>query len=47
MSDVDQITQNNAAASQELASTAERMASEADVLQDLVAYFRIPAGGAR
>jgi methyl-accepting chemotaxis protein len=44
MSDVDQITQNNAAASQELASTAERMAAEADALQELVSYFRIPAG---
>jgi methyl-accepting chemotaxis protein len=44
MSEVDQITQNNAAASQELASTAERMAAEADALQDLVSYFRIPAG---
>jgi methyl-accepting chemotaxis protein len=42
--DVDQITQNNAAASEELASTAEKMASEADALQDLVSYFRIPAG---
>jgi methyl-accepting chemotaxis protein len=46
MSEVDQITQNNAAASQELASTAERMAAEADALQDLVSYFRIPAGRA-
>ncbi|HET6764233.1 MAG TPA: methyl-accepting chemotaxis protein [Longimicrobiaceae bacterium] len=46
MSDVDQITQNNAAASEELASTAERMASEADALQAMVAYFRIPAGRA-
>jgi methyl-accepting chemotaxis protein len=42
--DVDQITQNNAAASEELASTAEKMASEADALQDLVSYFRIPQG---
>jgi methyl-accepting chemotaxis protein len=45
MNEVDQITQNNAAASQELASTAERMAAEADALQERVAYFRIPAGG--
>ncbi|MDB4947794.1 MAG: methyl-accepting chemotaxis sensory transducer [Gemmatimonadetes bacterium] len=44
MADVDQITQNNAAASQELASTAERMASEADALQAMVGFFRIPAG---
>jgi methyl-accepting chemotaxis protein len=44
MSDVDQITQNNAAASQELAATAERMAAEADALQAMVSYFRIPPG---
>jgi methyl-accepting chemotaxis protein len=42
--EVDSITQNNVAASQELASTAEKMAAEADQLQSLVSYFRI--GGA-
>jgi methyl-accepting chemotaxis protein len=42
--EVDQITQTNVAASQELASTAEKMAAEADQLQSLVSYFRI--GGA-
>ncbi len=44
MGQVDLITQTNAAASEELASTAERMASEADSLQDLVAYFRLANG---
>jgi methyl-accepting chemotaxis protein len=43
MTAVDAITQNNAAASQELASTAERMATEADALQGLVGFFRIPS----
>jgi methyl-accepting chemotaxis protein len=47
MNEVDQITQNNAAASQELAATAERMAAEADGLQARVAYFRIPSARAR
>lgn len=44
MGNVSQITQNNAAASQELTATAERMATEADALQDLVSYFRIGNG---
>ena len=47
MGEVDQITQSNAAAAQELASTAERMAAEADALQGLVGFFRIPAGRVR
>jgi len=47
MNEVDQITQNNAAASQELAATAERMAAEADMLQGRVAYFRIPTARSR
>jgi methyl-accepting chemotaxis protein len=42
--EVDDITQNNVAAAQELASTAEKMAAEADQLQSLVSWFRI--GGA-
>ncbi|HEX6910585.1 MAG TPA: methyl-accepting chemotaxis protein [Longimicrobium sp.] len=45
--EVDQITQTNVAASQELASTAEKMAAEADQLQSLVSYFRIGGGHAR
>jgi methyl-accepting chemotaxis protein len=39
--EVDQITQANVAASEELAATAEKMAAEADHLQSLVSYFRI------
>jgi methyl-accepting chemotaxis protein len=45
--EVDQITQTNVAASQELASTAEKMAAEADQLQSLVSYFRIGGAHAR
>ncbi|HVH13472.1 MAG TPA: methyl-accepting chemotaxis protein, partial [Longimicrobium sp.] len=45
--EVDQITQTNVAASQELASTAEKMAAEADHLQSLVSYFRIEEARAR
>ncbi|HEX8393691.1 MAG TPA: methyl-accepting chemotaxis protein [Longimicrobium sp.] len=39
--EMDQITQNNVAASQELSSTAEKLAAEADQLQALVSFFRI------
>jgi methyl-accepting chemotaxis protein len=45
--EVDQITQTNVAASQELSSTAEKMAAEADQLQSLVSYFRIGGAHAR
>ena len=51
MSQVDQVTQRNASASEELASTAEEMASQAEALDQLVAYFRLGevrrAAGAR
>jgi methyl-accepting chemotaxis protein len=46
---VDQVTQRNAAAAEELSSTAVAMASEAESLQRLVAFFRLggaPADGA-
>jgi methyl-accepting chemotaxis protein len=38
---VDQVTQRNASASEELAATAEEMAAQADGLQSLVEFFRI------
>jgi methyl-accepting chemotaxis protein len=38
---VDQVTQRNASASEELAATAEEMAAQADGLQGLVEFFRI------
>jgi methyl-accepting chemotaxis protein len=41
MTKVDQVTQRNASASEELASTAEEMAAQAGALQDLVAFFRV------
>jgi len=41
MSQVDQVTQRNASAAEELASTAEEMAAQAEVLQELMARFRV------
>ncbi|HJW04300.1 MAG TPA: Cache 3/Cache 2 fusion domain-containing protein [Azospira sp.] len=40
MTQLNQVTQQNAAASEELAATSEHMSSQAEQLQDLVAYFR-------
>jgi methyl-accepting chemotaxis protein len=40
MTQVDQVTQRNAAAAEEFASTAEEMATQAENLQQLVAFFR-------
>jgi methyl-accepting chemotaxis protein len=40
MTQVDQVTQRNAAAAEEFASTAEEMATQAESLQRLVAFFR-------
>jgi len=40
LSQVDQVTQRNASASEELAATAEEMAAQADGLQGLVEFFR-------
>ncbi len=41
MGQVDQVTQRNAAAAEELSSTAEEMASQAVALQQLLAFFRL------
>jgi len=38
---VDQVTQRNASAAEELAATAEEMAAQAEGLQNLVSFFRI------
>ncbi len=38
---VDQVTQRNAAASEELAATAEEMAAQAQSLQQMMAFFRV------
>lgn len=40
MTQVDQVTQRNAAASEELAATAEEMAKQARMLQNVVSFFR-------
>lgn len=41
MNQVDQVTQRNAAAAEELSSTADEMATQADHLQQLMSVFRI------
>ncbi|HSN13801.1 MAG TPA: methyl-accepting chemotaxis protein [Anaeromyxobacteraceae bacterium] len=41
MSQVDQVTQRNASAAEELSSTAEEMASQAESLQGLMSFFRL------
>jgi methyl-accepting chemotaxis protein len=41
MSQVDQVTQRNASAAEELASTAEKMASQAVSLQQLISFFHL------
>jgi methyl-accepting chemotaxis protein len=46
MGSVEQITQRNASAAEELASTAEEMSTQADGLQQLIAFFRVRDGGA-
>jgi methyl-accepting chemotaxis protein len=38
---VDQVTQRNASASEELSSTAEELAAQAQALQEVVAFFRV------
>jgi len=45
MGAVDLITQRNSAASEELASTAEEMSSQAESLNELVSYFRVGQHG--
>jgi methyl-accepting chemotaxis protein len=41
MAQVDQVTQRNASASEELSATAEEMSSQAEALQQLVAFFAV------
>ncbi|WP_243325200.1 methyl-accepting chemotaxis protein [Geothrix sp. SG200] len=41
MTQVDQVTQRNASAAEELSSTAEELASQAEALQQLVAFFKV------
>jgi len=40
MGQVDQLTQRNASAAEELSSTAEELAAQAETLQDLISFFR-------
>jgi methyl-accepting chemotaxis protein len=41
MTHVDHVTQRNAAAAEQLASTSEEMAAQAGALQDIIAFFRV------
>jgi methyl-accepting chemotaxis protein len=41
LAEVDQVTQRNASAAEELAATAEEMAAQAEGLQNLVSFFRV------
>ncbi|ACL67168.1 methyl-accepting chemotaxis sensory transducer [Anaeromyxobacter dehalogenans 2CP-1] len=43
MATVDQVTQRNASAAEELSSTAEEMASQAEALQQLMSFFQLAA----
>jgi len=42
---MDQVTQRNAAAGEQLASTAEEVASQAESLQQLIAFFKVNGVG--
>jgi methyl-accepting chemotaxis protein len=46
MSSVDQVTQRNASAAEELSSTAEEMTSQAGGLQEILAFFKVHDGAA-
>jgi len=41
MNQLNQLTQQNASASEELAATAEEMGSQAEQLQKLMSFFRV------
>ncbi len=41
MAQVDQVTQRNAAAAEELSSTSEEMTSQAEALRALMAFFKL------
>lgn len=45
MSQLNQITQQNASSSEELAATAEEMSGQAEQLQQLMGFFKVEAGG--
>jgi methyl-accepting chemotaxis protein len=42
---VDEVTQRNAAAAEELASTADTLAGQAEALQQMMAFFKVEQGG--
>jgi methyl-accepting chemotaxis protein len=42
MGQVDELTQRNAGAAEELSSTAEELSAQAESLQELIAFFQLP-----
>jgi len=46
MTQLNSVTQQNAASSEELSATAEEMSTQAETLKDLMAQFRVAEGGA-
>jgi methyl-accepting chemotaxis protein len=44
---MDQVTQRNASAAEELSSTAEELSAQAEALQQLMDYFKVPGGEIR
>jgi methyl-accepting chemotaxis protein len=42
MSQVDELTQRNASAAEELSSTAEELSAQAETLQELISFFQVP-----
>ena len=46
MAQLNQITQQNASSSEELAATAEEMSGQAEQLQQLVGFFKVESGRA-
>jgi methyl-accepting chemotaxis protein len=46
MAAVDQVTQRNASAAEELSSTSEEMAAQATSLQELIGFFKVAGGHA-
>jgi methyl-accepting chemotaxis protein len=47
MSQVDDLTQRNASAAEELSSTAEELAAQAETLQQLISFFHIEGDSGR
>jgi methyl-accepting chemotaxis protein len=47
MSQVDELTQRNASAAEELSSTAEELSAQSETLQELISFFQVPGAKAK